>query len=214
MAAFKTHQLAISDRQIVLDLPSDPEALLEVAAETEQSHDPYWGILWDAAIPTAECVLKFDWPRGAKALELGCGAGLVGIAGLMAGLDVTFSDVVQEAVDLAARNAAANGFSFATGRQLDVRSKPTETFDVLMASDILYDRKLHLPLLDFAGQALAPEGVVLLGDPGRQNADVFALTARQQDWLVEELGRDAVPAMPGSNSKFKLLKLTREIPAG
>ena len=206
---FKTHQITIANRQIVLDLPADPEALLKVAAETEESLDPYWGILWDAAIHTAERILKFDWPPGTRALELGCGAGLVGIAGLMAGMEVTFSDVVPEAVELAVRNASANGFPTAKGQQINVHSKPTETFDVLMASDLLYDADLHASVLHYAENALATDGVFLLGDPGRQNADVFVTMARRQGWLVETPQQGRAPHTQDCAERFRLLKLTQ-----
>ena len=86
--------------------------------------DPYWGLLWDAAPKTAEQILQNAWPQGLTAVELGCGVGLAGIAGLIAGLDVTMTDLVPTAVEMAVNNAAMNGFPSAKGKAIDWRNPP------------------------------------------------------------------------------------------
>ncbi len=207
MNSLTTQRLAVAGRSIVLSLPADPESLLNAAAEAEGSHDPYWGILWDAALPCAESVLTYHWPAGMKALELGCGAGLVGIAGLMAGIDVTFSDLVPDAVSLAMNNAAANGFAAAKGRAVDIRKPPQHTFDLLLASDLLYDAALHTPLLKFARTALNAHGEFWLGDPGRQNASAFVAMACADGWQVERRDRAGVIQRSTSLAEFQLLVL-------
>src|SRR5437016_2208097 len=89
-----------------LHTPTDPNELLnhlESPAAGAQPHlaDPYWAKLWPAAPLLAEAIVRAGWPRGTRVLELGCGSGLVGIAALACGLDVTFSDFVPLAVELA-----------------------------------------------------------------------------------------------------------------
>jgi len=207
MNSLTTQHIAVAGRSVELSVPADPESLLNAAAEAEGSHDPYWGILWDAALPCAECVLNHHWPAGMKALDLGCGAGLVGVAGLMAGLDVTFSDVVPDAVSLAVHNAAANGFAAAKGRAVDIREAPYETFDVLLASDLLYDTALHAPLLKFARTALNGHGEFWLGDPGRQNAAAFVAMARDDGWEVEQRDQAGAIQQSPSLAEFQLLVL-------
>src|SRR6267142_6435034 len=106
--------------------PADPDQLLDHLETTQaatQPHlaDPYWAKLWPAAPLLAAAVVRNPAPRGTRVLELGCGSGLVGIAALACGLDVTFSDYVPFAVELALENAARNGFRSARGLILDWR---------------------------------------------------------------------------------------------
>ena len=209
MHVLKTKFLDIAQHQIVLDLPADPEQLLQDAAGIEGTGDPYWGILWPAAVMMAECVLKSKWSAGQRALELGCGAGLVGIAGLLAGLDVTFSDIVADAVLLASHNASRNGFANPKGLVLDWCQPQADHFDVILASDVLYERSTHRPLLDFLQDVTEPDGQCFIGDPGRLNARHFHELAIARGWTVE-LFDDRLRKQPElSESCFQLLVLTR-----
>lgn len=201
----KREQFEIAGRTVTLQLPEDPERLLNNAATAGDDSDPYWGILWDAAIDTARCVLRSDWPQPQRVLEIGCGCGLVGVAGLLAGLDVTFSDLVPAAVELAVSNAAINGFAAATGYPIDWRDETTETFDTLLASDVLYDASHHDALLRFAGEALKADGCLWIGDPGRQQAEAFIRLAEQQGWSVEIRDRERLLLSQPVLARFQLL---------
>ena len=205
MEPMKQQQLTIGNHQITLQLPADPEQLLNTAAESGDDVDPYWGILWDAAVETAGCVLKFHWPDRQRALEIGCGCGLVGVAGLIAGLDVTFSDLVPAAVELSLRNAAINGYADATGRTLDWRDDVDESFELLLASDVLYETSQHESLLDFAVKILKPGGCLWIGDPGRQQAERFLELAKQHGWRVELWDRNLKPVKHTVLANFQLL---------
>src|SRR5437868_5031320 len=95
--------VAIGGRQFHIFTPSAPDEFLEhleePAAESRPHFaDPYWAKLWPAAPHLAEAILRHPPPPGTRVLELGCGSGLVGIAALACGLDVTFSDYVPLAV--------------------------------------------------------------------------------------------------------------------
>ncbi len=101
--------ITLAGRSFELILPADPDSVLEsqLAADRSQAGedrpaeadgatvDPYWAALWSAAIPTAEAVLRADWRCAERVLELGCGVGLVGLAALACGLQVTFSDCAR-----------------------------------------------------------------------------------------------------------------------
>lgn len=204
-----TQTIKIGDRCIRIDLPANPDQVLDEAAQSDQKHDPYWSILWPAAIEMAECVLKSKWLPGQHALELGCGAGLVGVAGLLAGLNVTFSDLVQKAVKLAAHNAAQNGFPGSDSVVLDWSAPPEHRFDVILASDILYEVTLHAPLLAFLRQSIrAGGGRCYLGDPGRPNARHFRHLAEAQGWQIDMFDRQMTRCQDLADGTFRMLVLS------
>src|SRR5262245_34343488 len=86
-----------SDRH--LDDPSVPKAY------QADEYMPYWADLWPAPRMLAKGILQETWTPGTKALEVGCGLGLAGIAALSKGLDVTFSDYDECALRFASDNA-------------------------------------------------------------------------------------------------------------
>lgn len=184
--------LNIAGHDISFELAASQDQLLEVAIESEISgasdSDPYWGSLWDASPRTAEMVLKHHWPASLNVLELGCGIGVTGIAALLAGHDVTFSDHASAAVELAVRNAALNGFVNATGKVFDWQQPPTSFhYDLIIGSDLLYDTANHQSLLNTIRQMLKVDGAAWLGEPGRACAEPFVQLAGSQGWTIETI---------------------------
>ena len=183
-------------------LPADPDSILETRLAAEErgdtpasggSNDPYWAALWSSASPTAAAVLEATWVGDESVLELGCGIGLVGLAALARGLPVTFSDCSEQAVQLALYNARRNGFHNAQCLRLDWRRPPTvalaERYPVILASDILYNRSNHAPILQTLDRLLAPRGECWIGDPGRFNSREFLQLASRR-FRVKLRGRD------------------------
>jgi predicted nicotinamide N-methyase len=206
---------ALGDRSVTLDLPADPDALLEQPAVLDRhardDYMPYWAHLWPAAIRTAEAIVRFGWtPRG-RVLELGCGLGLVGIAAAIAGertgVHVTLSDYDAEAVAVALHNARRNGLENVTGRLLDWRDPPAERFHAVIGCDLLYEERDHAPLLDALDRLLEPGGLAWFGDPGRSRAIDFWHRAEERGYgataFCVESGASIVPR-PGSTFVIRL----------
>ena len=193
-------------------MPADPDEFLNQLDETAVAHvaDPYWAAIWAAAPSLAECVCRHKWPQGSRALELGCGVGLVGLAALAAGLSITFSDYLELAVELAVENARRNGFARADGLVLDWRDPPTlKPFPLVLASDVLYETERHSDLLATLDRVLADDGQCWIGDPVRAAAMNFVALARERGYDVT-LERE-VAGSPGTKhpAKFQLLVLRR-----
>ena len=143
-----------------------------------------WASFWPVARFLSEEVLAVAWPAGHTAIELGCGIGLPGIAALAAGLDVTFTDYDATALRFAAENARRNGFPNPRTALLDWRTPPVERYDVVLASDLLYEERSVEPLAASIAALMAPGGVALVADNNRPHAPEFkiAIEARGMTW--------------------------------
>jgi predicted nicotinamide N-methyase len=161
------------------------------AAFHSDGYIPYWADLWPAALMAMAAVLAEPWQHRVKertplrAVEIGCGLGLAGIAALKCGLHVTFTDVDRAAVELAASNARFNGFTDFDAIPLDLRATPAETFSVILGADVLYEQRMLAPLLSYLKHALEPGGLALITDGNRQSAQHFADELLQHGFAVQ-----------------------------
>lgn len=177
-------RVTIDDRVFVLDRPTDSDRLLDHPAIQAYAHDqyaPYWTDLWPAARMLAKWIVRQRWPTGLRALEIGCGLGLAGIAALSQGVHVTFSDYDATALEFAAGNARLNGFTAFETLQLDWRYPPEGIrYSVLLASDLIYETRNVEPLVRLIGKLLAPVGVCLLADQDRIPAEKLRQQLQEQ----------------------------------
>jgi len=194
-------------------LPADADALLEslelLAQDGVAVRDPYWARLWPCAHILAESIARRPWPQGVSALELGCGAGLPGLAALAQGLDVTFSDCEPLAVALALENAQRNGFTAAHGYWLDWHQPQPVRFPIIFGSDVIYDAALHPILLELLRQMLTGEGSCWLADPGRFHAASFVQRAADTGFhaaIYDELDQEHSTLRSGQYQRIVLRK--------
>ena len=108
---------------------------------------------------------------GRRVIELGCGLGAPGLAAARAGGDVVVTDSEDDALALAAANAAANGVVVAVRRLRwgadEVPGAWRGRFDVVLGADVTYDPRERAPLLATIEALLAPGGAAWLADPER-----------------------------------------------
>jgi predicted nicotinamide N-methyase len=151
---------------------------------------PYWAILWRSGVALAHELggIPLD---GRRLVELGCGLGVPSLAAARAGATVLATDAEPQALQLLERNALENEVSLDTAvvdwaapEQL-VDSEP---FDLVVASDVLYERPSVARLLNLL-PLLAPEAWI--ADPGRPAAESFLERAREC-WQVETTVRGVV----------------------
>jgi predicted nicotinamide N-methyase len=177
-------------RDVTILRPHDVERLLdEEAFATRDEFLPYWAELWPSGVALAREVAARAL-RGRRVVELGCGLGLPSVAAALAGGRVLATDWAQEAVDMAAANAARNGAGIETAvvdwrhpRELVERGP----WDLVLAADVLYEARNVDPLID-----LLPRlgGEVWLADPGRATAEAFL--QRTASWRHGEVRRQGV----------------------
>jgi len=173
------------DHPVGLEKLFDHPAVRDAYADDE--YIPYWADLWPAAQMLAEVVLREPWEHRTRpgqkleALEIGCGLGVSGLAALARGLTVTFSDVDEAAVQLAASNARLNGFQDFETAAIDLRTTPDRQFPVILAADVCYEVRLTEAVAAFVVSGLEPGGLALITDTDR-------LSARPLRGLLERAG--------------------------
>ena len=140
--------------------PVSPDALLDEDAFARDEFLPYWAELWPAATALAAALPDV---AGLRVVELGCGLGLPSLVAAARGADVTASDWAEDAVELLRENAARNGLAL-RAEVRDWREPWPERFDVVLAADVLYERRNVEPLLERLRE-LAP--VAYVGLAGR-----------------------------------------------
>ena len=154
--------------------PASAEDLIDEKDFERDERLPYWAELWPSARVLGEWMLGMRGD-GRTLLELGCGAGLVSTCASIAGFDVTVSDYYDDAMLFARVNACRNAAAAPATVGLDWRNLPSDLprYDVVVASDVLYERTYGPVVANAIAAALAPDGVAWLADPGRVARDPF-----------------------------------------
>jgi predicted nicotinamide N-methyase len=178
-------ELRSSAVPVLLNVVTDIDELLD--SLPADSEIPYWAVLWESSIGLSEWMLEHpQWVEGKHVLELGAGLGLCGMVATQLGAQVMQTDYNVDALRLAASNAQLNGLSSLPQFQADWRDwQHTERYEVILASDLFYDRQLHASLLKVLQSALLPGGVLLLADPCRDSGWEFEELLLQSGWHVD-----------------------------
>ncbi|MES0402527.1 MAG: 50S ribosomal protein L11 methyltransferase [Hyphomicrobium sp.] len=166
----------------LLSPPLVPEVQLHLAEESlpiwEKTEEelgemnvppPYWAFAWAGGQALARYLL--DNPqivRGKRALDLGSGSGLAGIAAMKAGAaSVLAADIDTMALAATGLNAAANALAIEMMAGDLLAADPPGTFDVILVGDLFYERELASRVLTFIEAASRHGGLILIGDPQR-----------------------------------------------
>lgn len=147
-----------------------------------------FGQLWPAGRLLAQAMQRFDI-AGKRVLELGCGIGLASLVLQHRGAEVVASDMHPLAEPFLAYNAALNALPALHYRQLrwDAPLPALGRFDVIIASDVLYEIDHAALLAGVVERHARPDAEVLVTDPGRGNSARFSrLLAARGFSLAEE----------------------------
>jgi predicted nicotinamide N-methyase len=171
--------------EIILETPRSADELINEIDFARDERLPYWADVWPSSTALAGVVAAMDG-RGRSALELGCGLGLVTIGALRAGFDVLATDYYEDALLFARRNGLTAAGREPRTRLVDWRAFPDDLgrFDLVLASDVLYEREYATLVADAIVASLAPGGMALVADPGRVALLSFVTACEQRGCTV------------------------------
>lgn len=209
----RTDAILLDGTRLVITRPVHPERLCDTP-QTERRFEadeylPYWAELWPAAELLATYVLAEPPPSATgRALEIGCGLGLVAVAAARAGWAVLATDYEPDALHFTRHNARDNHADRVRTAAIDWRRPALSTrFERILAADVLYEPRWHKPVADLVAKALAPGGLALIADPCRQIAEPFAEEARRVGLAVDTVAA-TVPRENGPPIRGLIHRLT------
>jgi len=208
---------SLLDRQQFSDPSGDAETLGISSAMW-----PLFGLLWPSGAQLAARMVSRPMHAGERILELGCGLALASLVCHRRGADVTASDCHPLAGSFLRENLLLNGMAPMKYRQGQWGSGealgPPEAlesplaqahggpvhglFDLIMGSDLLYERDARASLAQFIDRHASPHAQIWIVDPDRGNRAAFSKQMAAQGFGLHEerLDRAAlldVPAYKG-----------------
>ena len=178
---------AVGDRTFSILKPANADDLIREEDFVKDERLPYWADVWPSSIILAGKLLELDG-TGRSALELGCGVGLSTLAATTAGFDVLSTDYYEDALDVTRANVFRNLGRPARTRLVDWRHFPADlgSFDLVFASDVLYEKEYAELLPGILARSLAVGGRALIADPGRIAAPIFLEACGRQGLILRE----------------------------
>jgi predicted nicotinamide N-methyase len=173
---------ALADRLQFHD-PQDHAARLGISSAAW----PLFGLAWPSGIALAARLARHPVRAGERILELGCGLALPSLVGHRRGADVTASDCHPMAAAFLRANLRLNGLAPMDYRHgqwnvparervrigSHIGSVVRGRFDLIIGSDLLYERDAPGGLAAFIARHAKPEAQVWIVDPDRGNRAAF-----------------------------------------
>lgn len=152
----------------------DPDGSAEGAGISSATW-PLFGMLWPAGLALAEEMNRFPI-EGKRILEVGCGTGLSSLVLRKRGADITASDHHPLAGEFLNANAELNGLPPLNFQQAQWRGPNPHLgqFDLIVGSDVLYERDHPALLAGFVAAHAKASACVLIADPGREHRGRFS----------------------------------------
>lgn len=180
---------------------ANPDVLLEQAVEgdadkSEAEIDPFWAATWRAALGLDSFLgrLKLD---SVPVLELGCGSGQAGTGAAIRCANVTATDSVVLALQVAKLNAWSYLENISFRPLVWSEQNLGQRFPIIIGSDLVYDPNLFEYLERCAREHLADDGRMFLSEPHRHSGDKFSKWIREKGWSTTEhdvdLNDDRIP---------------------
>lgn len=164
------HVCSLRDNQQFSDPLGAAEALGISSAQW-----PLFGVIWASSQVLAHEMVGFDI-AGKRILELGCGMALSSLLLNARAADITATDYHPEVEGFLAKNASLNNGASIPFLQTNWRESNDGLgkFDLLIGSDLLYERNHIDELSGFIDRHANQHCEVIIVDPGRGNHAPFS----------------------------------------
>jgi predicted nicotinamide N-methyase len=192
------------------------DLLLRSLLDRQQYHDPFaeaqdlgispaqwplFGLLWPSARVLADAMHSFEL-EGKRILEVGCGLALASLVVHRRKGDITASDCHPLAAAFLLENLRLNQLPVMKYQRGDwSRANPQlGLFDLIIGSDVLYDRAQPQALSQFIDRHSASAVQVLIADPDRGNQAGFN---RMMNVLGYSHSEARVSSLPSNGGPYK-----------
>lgn len=141
-------------------------------------NDTAWsmfGQVWPSSLILADAVQAYDLV-GKRILEIGCGLAIPSMVAHRRGANVTAIDQHPLAAEFLRENLMLNALPTLPFHRSNwtIANATLGKFDLIIASDVLYERQLPKTLANFIADHAAPAAEVLVIDPNRGHRAKFA----------------------------------------
>jgi predicted nicotinamide N-methyase len=165
---------------------SDPDGQAERAGISSASW-PLFGLVWPAGIALAEQMSRLPAAAldGKRILEVGCGIGLASLVLKRRNADITASDYHPLAGEFLRHNAELNHLPEIAYAQAAWAGPNPDLgrFDLIIGSDLLYERDNPRLLAGFLASHAAPAARIIVSDPGRSHCGQFSTQLATQGYV-------------------------------
>lgn len=174
-----TSDVDVGNRTLSILRPSNSDDLIREEDFVKDERLPYWADIWPSSTILARHFIELSEsgrPRSpGRGLELGCGVGLVTTAAMIAGYDMKASDYYTDALAFTRANAFRNTGKSPSAVMIDWRHFPKDVknLDLILASDVLYEKEYARLLPGIFKRALKRGGMAIVADPGRIGVPEF-----------------------------------------
>ncbi len=164
------HLRTLRDRQQY----DDPDGLAEGLGISSASW-PLFGVVWASSEVLAHLMLDYD-VAGRRILEVGCGIGLASLLLNQRRADITATDQHPAVEEFLRVNASLNDARVIPFVRTGWADQITDLgrFDLIIGSDLLYERDHAKLLAGFVDQHAKPVCEVIIIDPGRGQGARFS----------------------------------------
>jgi len=181
-----TRTIRVAERDVTLLSPANADDLISEDDYVRDERLPYWADLWPSSLILAN-ELALMRLGGQRVLELGCGLGVVALGATLAGAHVTATDYYEDAPRFARLNVHAATGREITARHVDWSALPEDLgrFDVVVASDVLYEHRYATLVANAIAVTLVRGGEAIVADPGRIALPAFLEECGERGLVTE-----------------------------
>jgi len=218
LGPFDIHVRILRDNQQF----SDEDGGEALRAGVSSAQWPLFGLLWPSGAHLAARLALRPVVLAERILEIGCGLGLASLVGHRRGADVTASDIHPLAAAFLLENLRLNQLPPMKYRHgpwaapaVPAAGDVDGEFDLIIGSDVLYERDERAVLSHFIQRHAAPVAEVWLVDPDRGNRPAFNRAMADRGFEREELRlAHALPVGAATLTHYKgrLLVYRRGLP--